>query len=342
MKKTWLKMAAFVLAAALVTPATLKAQDDKEKEKVSRDKTDVKERKDVQQIIVTHKGGNEEKMVIEINGDNVIINGKPLEEYKKEHGDINVRVNKLKDMEYITRVPNVSGNWNQNSDQLMRMFREESNRAMLGVTTDKTEKGAEISSVTKESAAAKLGLKEGDVITKVDDKKIETPDDLSTAIRAHKPGEKVAITYLRDNKEQKGTAELGSWKAENFKMDMGDVNWEQVMPKIQSIPRVSPYGQVFTYNGNTPKLGLSVQDTDDGKGVKVINVDEESNAAKAGIKKDDIITEVDGKAINSTDEMVKSMKENKDKISSMFKINRAGKTQNVEVKMPRLLKTKDL
>jgi serine protease Do len=245
-------------------------------------------------------------------------------------------------MEYITRVPNVSGAWNFNGDQMNNMFREETNRAMLGVTTDKTEKGAEISSITKESAAAKLGLKEGDIITKVDDKKIEGPDDLSTTIKSHKPGDKVTITYLRDNKEQKGTAELGSWKAENFKMDMGDMNWEKVMPKIQSIPRTNPYGQLFTYTGNTPKLGLSVQDTDEGKGVKVINVDDESNAEKAGIKKDDIITEVDGKAINSTDEMVKSMKENKDKVSVMFKLTRAGKTQNVEVKMPRLLKTKDL
>ena len=37
-------------------------------------------------------------------------------------------------------------------------------------------------------------------------------------------------------------------------------------------------------------------------------MDEESNAAKAGIKEDDIVTEVDGKAVNSTDEMVKVIK----------------------------------
>ncbi|MBC7873496.1 MAG: PDZ domain-containing protein, partial [Ferruginibacter sp.] len=68
----------------------------------------------------------------------------------------------------------------------------------------------------------------------------------------------------------------------------------------------------------------------------------ESNAAKAGIKEDDIVTEVDGKAVNSTDDIVKMIKENKDKTSMMFKLQRAGKTQNIEVKMPKKIKTTDL
>ena len=86
-------------------------------------------------------------------------------------------------------------------------------------------------------------------------------------------------------------------------------------------------------------LGLSVQDTDDGKGVKVIEVDDESNAEKAGIKEDDIITEVEGKAVNSADEIAKIIKESKDKTSVMVKLTRSGKTQNIEVKIPRKLKT---
>ena len=55
-------------------------------------------------------------------------------------------------------------------------------------------------------------MKKGDIITKVDDEKIENPDDLSDAIQDHKPGDKVTVTYLRDKKEQKVTAELGKWK----------------------------------------------------------------------------------------------------------------------------------
>jgi serine protease Do len=98
----------------------------------------------------------------------------------------------------------------------------------------------------------------------------------------------------------------------------------------------------MNWNGGTPKLGLSVQDTDDGKGVKVIDVDDDSNAAKAGLKEDDVITEIDGTAVNSTDEVVKLIKESKTKTSVMVKLQRGGKVQNVEVKMPRKIKSADL
>ena len=128
-----------------------------------------------------------------------------------------------------------------------------------------------------------------------------------------------------------------------FKMDMEDFNLGEIMPKIPSMPRGNaPFGQNWSWSGGSPKLGLSVQDTEDGKGVKVIEVDDESNAAKAGINDEDIVTEVDGKSINSTDEMVKVIKESKEKTSVMIKLQRAGKTQNIEVKMPRKIKTADL
>ncbi len=346
MKRIWIKFAAFTLAIALFTPIALIAQDDK------GDK-DAKNKKGVQQIVITRKNDKAEKVVVEINGDKITINGKPLDEYKDKDGDISVRLNKLKDMEFLTRVPNVNGNWNFDKNDSYKFFSEESNHAMLGVTTEKTDLGAAISNVTKESAAEKIGLKEGDIIIKADDKKIETPDDLSAVIKSHKPGDKVVVTYLRDKKEQKVTAELTKWKGmnvfgstapgQNFKMDLGGMDFDKEIPRVMRIPRTPAVkGQLFNWSGGSPKLGLSVQDTDDGKGVKVIEVDEESNAAKAGIKEDDVVTEVDGKAINNTDDMVKVIKESKEKISVMIKIQRAGKTQNIEVKIPRKVKTADL
>ena len=349
MKKTGIRIAAFVVAVALFAPVAILAQDDKK----DKEEKEVKDKKESQQIVITRKGDKDEKMVVEIVGDKITINGKPLEEYKGKDGDISVRLNKLKDMEFLTRIPNVAGTWNYNYNDNANLFTEDANKAMLGVNTEHTDEGAEINSITKESAAEKMGLKEGDIITKVDDKKIEGPDDLSAAIKGHKPGDKVAITYLRDKKEQKATAELTKWKGvnvfgatgnNNFKMDMGGMDLNKEIPRALTIPRTTPgvRGQAWSWNGGTPKLGLSVQDTDDGKGVKVIEVDDESNAKKAGIKEGDVVTEVDGKAVNSTDDMVKMIKESKDKTSIMVKLQRGGKTQSIEVKMPRKIKTADL
>jgi serine protease Do len=311
-----------------------KEDKDKDKEKKEKDK----EKSEIRQVIITRNGNKDEKIIVEVNGDKVTVNGKPIDEYK---GD-NVIVHRNRNWDGMAFGDGQNSWTYSNPNDNFGFFNNDSNRAMLGVTTDKADKGVEIQDITKESGAAKAGLKEGDIITKVDEKKIEDPDALTQIIRSHKPGDKVTVTILRDDKEQKVTAELGKLKNVNVftttpKMDMNfDYN-----PKMD-IPRIN--GRTYNYNraGGAPKLGLSVQDTDDGKGVKVIEVDDESNAQKAGIKEDDVITEVDNKTVNSADEVAKIIKESKDKISVMVKLTRNGKTQNIEVKIPRKLKTADL
>ena len=52
---------------------------------------------------------------------------------------------------------------------------------------------------------------------------------------------------------------------------------------------------------NEPRIGLRAQDTEDGKGVKVVDVDDESAADRSRYQRDDIITEFDGKAVNDVD-----------------------------------------
>lgn len=336
MKQCFLNRAMMAALLVCMVPATLLAQDNKTKEKV-------KEKVQKQQIVITRSGDKDEKTVIEIEGDKVKVNGKDVADLK----DINVRVNNLRGSGAISFGPNQ--NFDFNFDHMQpSIFRVDSNRAMLGVVTDGDEKGARIQSVSKESAAEKAGLKKGDVITKIDNRKIETTDDVTDAIRSHKPGDKVAITYLRDGKEQKSSTELGRWKGVNITAMtaprvLTDQVWREA-PGARSFERMAPgqgFGNVYV-TGRGPKLGMAVQDTDEGKGVKVLDVDDDGNAHKAGIKEDDIITHVDDKAVNSADEISKIMKEKKDQNTVRFQVNRGGKTQNIEVKMPKKIKTVDL
>jgi serine protease Do len=327
----------FVLAglALMTVPSVVLAQvenkqKEKEKEKVEKD---VKEKKEVQSIVITRTGDKDEKMTIVVDGDKITVNGKDIKDLK----DVNVNVNTVTNAHGYYRVPGGQNTFTYNSNgDRFSLFNEDSNVAMLGVNTDDNEKGAEIESIIEASAAEKAGLKKGDIITKVGDKKIEDADDLTVAIREHKPGEKVAITYLRDGKEQKVNAELSKWKGMKA---IEPMKMEKLMESFES-PRVaSGYGSLYS---GRPKLGLSIQDTDDGKGVKVLEVDEESNAAKAGIKKDDIILSIDDKEIKGTEDVVRTVRENKEKYTFTFKVQRAGKLQNIEVKFPKKLKTTDL
>lgn len=342
MKRAVKKLSVFAIGAALMAPVSLWAQNDKKQDQQQ-------DRSETEVITITRKGDKSGKTTVEIDGDKITVNGKPVDELK--NGDITVRRNTIR---------NFRGNsLNRRGDGGVTVMGTRVNRAMLGVTTDKTKDGAEIRSVSDGSAAQKAGLKEKDVITKVDDQKISDPDDLSKAIGKYKPGDKVKITFLRDNKEQTVTAELTQWSGAdlyNLYNNPGDAyglgqkipdmkNFYEVIPQLeQALPRMKGrnWDQMFNTLTGRPRLGLSVQDTDNGKGVKVIDVDDDSNAGKAGLKEGDIITDIDGKAVNSADEVAKIVRDNMDKTSLMFKIQRNGKTQNIEVKVPRKLKTADL
>jgi putative serine protease PepD len=88
--------------------------------------------------------------------------------------------------------------------------------ALLGVTTQPFDggSGAEIIDVSADSAAAAVGLKAGDVITRVDGRVIGKPDDLGTAIAEHQPGEEIVVTYERGGQSQEVTATLGARPAQ--------------------------------------------------------------------------------------------------------------------------------
>lgn len=331
--KQMIKTGLVATAVALLTVPSVFAQKEKEK---------IKEKSDdgMQQIIITRKGDPGEKTIIEIDGNKVKVNGKDA----SGDNSVTVHVNKFKSFRNLA-----PGNtWSFSGNGNPSFFSVDSNRAMLGVVTDADDKGAKITTVNKNSAADKAGLKAGDIITKVDGKKVEDAEDVSGAVRAHKPGDKVTINYLRDGKEEKTTAALGRWEGIRMNtMVMPRIrggNTEDIQTFLTPEPPMPPMfeGNNFVFNTNRPKLGLSVQDTDNGKGVKVIDVDEEGTGAKAGIKKDDIITQIDDKEVNSADEISRMMREKRNEPTVKFGVLRNGKTQTVEVKIPRKLKTADL
>ncbi len=322
MKHYFLK--AVAIASIFSATVPLYAQDQ-------RDKKD-KDEKEFQNIIITRKDALDEKMIIEVQGDKVIINGKDAKEYK----DVTVRTQKLKDNSLFLR--GAQGNsWNFNWDENNHysFFSEDSTRAMLGIGTSENEKGAEVNSVNKESAAEKAGLRKGDIITKIGDHKVIKGEDVTKAIKTHKPGDKVAVHIIRNGKEQTLTAELDKWKGIK-------INKLEATFPMAPMPPMPPFASGMFNSTGRPKLGLSIQDTDNGKGVMVLNADDEGNAAKAGVKEKDIITHVDDKAVNSTDEITKIIRESRDKSSIRLQVLRNGKAQNIEVKIPRKLKTSEI
>lgn len=329
-------------AVLLMLNLPASAQDDKEKDK---DKM-----KQYDEIIIKKKSDKDSKVTVEIKDGQVTVNGKPLEDFDDENVSVRKRGNTI----IINGSPfrNQAGGsaWSYSDDNAPHAFSFNNGKgAFLGVATGESKAGAEIEEVTDKSAAEKAGLKKGDVITKIDNEAVFSQEDVSKIVTKHKPEDKVVITYKRDGKEQKTTATLGK-RSGAISFGSGQ---DFSMPGLEAMPAMPPMPNMnFNWDSGNgprgfgmagrPRLGIKAQDTEDGKGVKVLDVDDESVAGKAGIKEDDIITEFDGKTVNSADELANAAREGKDKPAVNVKLKRDGKVMSIDIKTPKKLKTANL
>ena len=238
------------------------------------------------------------------------------------------------------------------------------NEAFLGVVTEETEQGAKVNQVSDESPAAKAGLKEGDIITKVNDIKIDGPASLYDAIGKSKPEDKVTISYIRNGKTSTQVVSLAKNKNTmqyyNFSSPEGQGGPSfDTYPKQYLDPNTRKYQQStrgfnfipnfpgmegMTIPGfeNKPKLGISIEDTETADGVKITNVSENSPAAKSGLLENDIIVQVNDQKIKEVDALKPIIKDAKEGTSFTFQVKRNKELKTILVKLPKKLKTANL
>jgi S1-C subfamily serine protease len=70
--------------------------------------------------------------------------------------------------------------------------------------------GAVVERVTADSPAGKAGIKNGDVITEIDGKKVSESADVLQIVRQHRPGDTVKVVVVRDGQTQTFEAELAA------------------------------------------------------------------------------------------------------------------------------------
>lgn len=271
-------------------------------------------------VTVTINGDTTENIAIVIDGDKITINGEVVDASDP-------RLKKMK-RGSLTNQPNL---------------------AFLGVATQMDPAGALIVDINETSPAAKAKLKIGDIITFVNETKIMHPEDLYTAIGKYKPNDKINLSYIRDKKSAKVTIVLeenpNKIQGMTFEKDALDLSDLDLLNKQGrkfkfSMPELPNIDQLMTKADKKPKLGISVEDLETGKGVKVTNVAEDSPAAKAGIQKGDILTQLNVAEITD----VNFMKWQYYYPGQVLKItiDRKGEKRTVEVKIPKKINTADL
>jgi serine protease Do len=149
--------------------------------------------------------------------------------------------------------------------------------------------GALVANVSKDGPADKSGVKVGDVIVEFDGKEIKDSGDLPIIVARTPIDKKVRMKVLRDKKELTMNVAVGELKDEEV---------------VASAPEKGEMG--LTVQRLTPQIAESLG-LEKAEGIVVSAVEPGSAADEAGIRRGDVIVEIDRKPIRNLEEYKKSI-----------------------------------
>jgi serine protease Do len=180
----------------------------------------------------------------------------------------------------------------------------------------KGENGALVADVTAGGPADKAGIKRGDVILSFDGKEIKEMRDLPYMVASTPVGKTVTVEVMR-----KG-------QTKSFQVKIGELKEEK---QAQAVSKAEP-DLGMTVQKITPELArnFGISET---TGLVVVQVENNSPAAEAGIRPGDVILELDQVPVKNVEQFKQKIKEYKVGDTILFLINRRGATLYLTLKV---------
>lgn len=229
------------------------------------------------------------------------------------------------------------------------------------------ETGVRVSAVTDDSPAAAAGIKEDDVILRFQGETVRSAAQLARLVRETPPGRKVQLEISREGAVQEVTATLAEGKGialsignleglENLKelRELGNMGPLLVPPEIPSLPDMpelpplqwseedtrhigDAVRQVMRSRG--PRLGIRYHELSDqlagyfkvDDGVLVSSVDENSPAAKAGVKAGDVIVKLNGRKVAGAADLGQEVARLEPGVEATMTVQRDGRAVDLKV-----------
>jgi len=225
-------------------------------------------------------------------------------------------------------------------------------RGWLGVLIADNEEGrVEITDVSEESPAELAKLKEGDIVLQIEGKDVTNSQMLASEIRKKKPGQDVTLKIEREGKALDVKVKLGEYTEEEAKREL-ELRFPRLFPPmLPEPPTVAP--SVRPKAPKPPKdlwtwekrkyIGIYLEEISrelsehfglkEGRGLLVSSFSEDSPAEKAGLKVGDVIFKVDGKRVETVNELSGLIQDKKKGEKIKIEFLRDKKTMSVDVEV---------
>jgi len=218
-------------------------------------------------------------------------------------------------------------------------------RGWLGVSLEEDSNGrVRVTNVIRKSPAEEAGLREGDVILKINGREVRDGDYLAREIRNHRPGEEVRLEIERNGKTQEIKAKLGAYPEEEARRELElrlpefFRSWPAVPPERPARP--SEWPRILErrrFIGIYPEeIGSELANyfgVKEGRGLLVTRIEKDSPAERAGVKVGDVIVRADGQTVETVDQLSSLIQRKKKGDKVQLEIVRDRKPLSLEVEI---------
>ena len=179
--------------------------------------------------------------------------------------------------------------------------------------------GALVADVTSGGPAEKAGIKRGDVIVSFNGKNIHEMKELPYIVASTPIGATVPVVAIRKGQSRVFEVEIGELKEEEKDFEQSSAKQRFGMKVEKVTPQLAK------------EFGLS-----ETTGILIVQVDNNSPAAEAGLKPGDIILEIDQAPARNLDDFLEKTKNYHEGDTILFLIKRGNSTLYLTLKIPGL------
>lgn len=178
--------------------------------------------------------------------------------------------------------------------------------------------GALVGEVAPEGPAAQAGMRAGDVIVEYDGKEITQMSMVPTLVAQTPVGRQVKVVVIRQGKKQ------------NLQVTIGKLEEEEAAGEAQAQPAAERLG--LSAQELTPEVAQSLGIKEQ-EGVLIVNVEPGSAAAEAGLRRGEVIVEVNQQPVQNMAEYAARMEQAMAEGGVLLLVRRGGQSRFVAIQM---------